>query len=100
MNLLLDNLVSGCPFVLLDFYADWCEPCKWVDPILKDVEKHFNGKINILKIDIEQCGDLARSITILSVPTLILYVDRKEVWRMRGFDSAPVLINILSDFIY
>ena len=83
MNLLLQKLVSGSPVVLLDFYADWCEPCKWVDPVLKDVEKHFNGRIKFLKIDIEQYADLARSITILSVPTLILYIDQKEVWRMK-----------------
>lgn len=99
MDLLLEKFVSGSSAVLIDFYADWCEPCKWVVPILDDVEKHFNGKIIFLKIDIDQHAELAKTLMILSVPTLVLFVEQKEVWRIRGFDTAPALIKAIHKFV-
>lgn len=80
-------------FVIVDFYADWCEPCKWALPVIEDVLQHFNGKINLEKVNIDEQPDLAASLHIMSVPTFILYKDRKEIWRMRGFDIAPVMIR-------
>ena len=80
-------------FVIVDFYADWCEPCKWALPVIEDVLQHFNGKIKLEKVNIDEQPDLAASLHIMSVPTFILYKDRKEIWRMRGFDIAPVMIR-------
>ena len=99
MNLLVESFVSVSPIVLLDFYADWCEPCKWVDPILVEVEKHFSGKLKVVKVDLDQYPDLSKALSILSVPTLILYNDKKEVWRMRGFEPTADLIKTLSKYV-
>ena len=99
MDSLLESWISGSSNVLIDFYADWCEPCKWVVPVLDDVGKHFNEKIKITKINIDEHPEIAKSLMILSVPTLMLFVDKKEVWRMRGFDTSLSLINILGKFV-
>ncbi len=99
MNPLLEKLVSGSSTVLIDFYADWCEPCKWVVPVLDDIGKHFNEKLEITKLNIDEHAEIAKSLMVLSVPTLILFVDKKEVWRMRGFDTAPSLINTIRQFV-
>ena len=100
MDPLLEKWFSGfSSTVLIDFYADWCEPCSWVVPVLDEVGKHFNEKIKIVKINIDEHPEITKSLMILSVPTLILFVDTKEVWRMRGFDTAPSLINILGNFV-
>ena len=96
---LLEKYISGSTHVLIDFYADWCEPCKWVVPILQDVEKHFNGKIEIKKIDIDSHSEIAKSLSILSVPTLVLFKNQMEVWRMRGFEGSPSLIKTLQRFV-
>jgi thioredoxin 1 len=95
METLLSKYISADKFVLVDFTAEWCEPCKWVMPILEEVEKHFKGKIKLVKIDIDTNAELARSMHILSVPTLVLFTEEKEVWRMRGFEPAPALIKTL-----
>ena len=99
MNTILENFVSEHQNTLLDFYTDWCEPCKWVEPILNEVGKHYSGKIKIVKVDLDQFSDLAKTLTILSVPTLILFSNKKEVWRMRGFEPAPQLIKTISKYI-
>lgn len=99
MNAHLEKIVSADPAVLIDFYADWCTPCKWVIPVLEDVEKHFGGKLKLHKIDIDEHADLARSLTIMSVPTLILFREGREVWRMRGFDQSPTLIRTISEYL-
>ena len=99
MGLSIENIISEHDSVLIDFCAVWCEPCKWVGPILDDVDKHYCGKIKIHKIDIDDHADVAKSLHILSVPTLVLFSSGKEVWRMRGFESAAVLIKTLGKHI-
>jgi thioredoxin 1 len=99
MNAFFDSIISDPVPVLIDFYATWCEPCVWILPVLDDVEKHFNGKIKLHKIDVEKHADVAQSLFIMSVPTLILFRDRKEVWRIKGFDLPPVLIKSISEHL-
>jgi thioredoxin 1 len=86
-------------FVLVDFHALWCEPCKWVIPILDDVLIHFEGKISLEKCDIDEHPDVAKDFHVMSVPTLILFHNKKEIWRMRGFDTAQKMIRVLEDFV-
>lgn len=99
MEKTIEEIVSTQSVVLVDFYANWCEPCKWVVPVLENVQRHFNGKISIQKIDIDKHVEIARDIKIMSVPTLVLFQNGKEVWRMRGFDTAPKLIRIFEEII-
>ncbi len=81
---------------LLFFSAEWCEPCKWADPIVKEVVEKSAGKISLTKIDIDSNAVMAHENHILSVPTLQLLKDGKEVWRMKGFDTAENLQRIFS----
>jgi thioredoxin 1 len=95
----LSNEISRQGYVLVDFYANWCEPCKWVDPIVEEVIKNFQGKIALNKIDIDLQPKIARERLILSVPTLVLYKNGEEIWRMRGFDTAPALIKTFQELV-
>ena len=99
MDSLPEKYFEGSSNVLVDFYAEWCEPCKWVVPVLDDLQKHFGDKIAIHKINIDVNIEVARSLSVLSVPTLVLFVNKKEVWRMRGFDRSPQLIQVLGPFL-
>ena len=93
------SIISSEQPVLVDFYATWCEPCKWVEPVLDEIIKHFSGKIVLHKIDIDLHPEIARQHHILSVPTMVLFRSGEEVWRMRGFDTAPVLKKILVNYL-
>src|SRR5438046_2992554 len=95
----LQEIISSNENVLVDFYADWCEPCKWVESILTDVLNKFDGRIVLHKLDIDKHAEIARQYHILSVPTLLLFKNAKEIWRMRGFDTVPALTKVFSAFI-
>lgn len=71
--------------VLVDFFATWCGPCKMLGPVLEDLGKELEGKAKIIKVDIDQSGDLADEFRISSVPTMILFKDNKIVDTMVGF---------------
>lgn len=74
---------SGQP-VLVDFYADWCGPCKMMAPTLKQLADRAGDKLKIVKIDIDRSRAAADKFQIRSVPTLILFKDGKIIWRQSG----------------
>ncbi|HBS91467.1 MAG TPA: thioredoxin, partial [Erysipelotrichaceae bacterium] len=77
-----DAIASGV--VLVDFYADWCGPCKMIAPILKDMAKQYEGKLEIIKVDVDVEGGLAQKYGVMSIPTLILFKDGKPVGQTMG----------------
>lgn len=94
-----DRLLLEKDFLLVDFYADWCEPCKWAEPVLDEVIKNFNNKLFLQKINIDKDPDVARQYHVMSVPTLILFKNGNEVWRMKGFEMAPKLYATLQAYV-
>jgi len=78
-------LTSGAP-VLVDFYADWCGPCKMVAPLLDELANEQVGKILIVKVDTDASPDVAMRYEIRSIPTLILFQDGEEIERSLGFE--------------
>lgn len=83
--------------VLIDFYADWCGPCKMMTPILKDLKKQMGDSINILKIDAEKNADAAIRYQVRGVPTLILFKKGQILWQQSGVVQAPQLKRIIEE---
>jgi thioredoxin 1 len=81
---------------LVDFYADWCGPCRMLAPVLEKVAKEVHGDAVIGKLDIDQAQRIASSFQITSVPTLILFKDGKEIGRLVGLRDAETV----KDFIF
>jgi thioredoxin 1 len=77
--------------VLMDFFAEWCVPCKMQDPINEEIKKKFGDKIEIKKIDVDTNFELASKFTIHAVPTLILEKDGSVFKRYTGVTQAKVL---------
>ena len=69
---------------LLDFYADWCGPCKIMVPIFAEVEKDYEGKVEFEKVDVEANGEMAGKFSVMSIPTFVIMKDDKEVDRRLG----------------
>lgn len=81
-NFETEVLKSEIP-VLVDFYADWCVPCRQMAPIIEALAKEYEGKLKVGKLNVDESGDIAMKYQIMSIPTMIIYrngeVFRKEV---------------------
>lgn len=86
-------LASSSP-IIIDFYADWCGPCKAMASTLEQISEKLGDKINIIKVDIEDSPDISSEFEIRSIPTLILVNSDKEiVEQITGFMGSDVLLN-------
>lgn len=83
------DIKSG--LVLVDFYADWCGPCRMMTPVLEKVAKEVKGKAVIGKLDIDQNQKIAAHFQVTSIPTLILFKEGKEVGRLVGLRDADAV---------
>ena len=90
------DLINADTPVLVDFYADWCGPCKAMEPVVKEVAKSIAGKARIIKIDIDRNEDTARSFNVTAVPTFILFKKGTIIWRHPGMIDKNRLLSVLA----
>jgi len=81
--------------VLVDFYADWCGPCKTLAPILKDVKAEMGEGIKIVKIDVDKNQELAGKYQVRGVPTMMLFKDGQQLWRQSGVLQKSQIIDVI-----
>lgn len=81
---------------LVDFFATWCMPCKMLGPVLEQVADTVKDEFQIVKVDIDENMDLARKYGVMSVPTMIVIKEGKEVDRMVGFRQPNQIIETLN----
>lgn len=89
-----DIINSETP-VLVDFFADWCGPCKMLAPILKQVKDEMGDGLKIVKIDVDKNQPLAAQYQVRGVPTMILFKKGKQVWRQSGVLQKNDLVNVI-----
>lgn len=85
--------------VLVDFFAEWCGPCKMVAPVLEDISKEYSGKIKVVKVDVDEAGSTAAHYGIMSVPTLMIFKDGLVVSQSAGALSKYELKNKLREVL-
>ncbi len=90
------ELINRDEPVLVDFYADWCAPCKAMKPILNDVKNQMGEQVSIYKIDVDKNQGLSDQFGIRSIPTLILFKNGEPVWRKSGMASSVELQQVIS----
>jgi thioredoxin 1 len=90
-----NELINADTPVLVDFYAEWCGPCKTMAPILKDVASIVKDTARIIKVDIDKNPSAATAYGVRSVPTLIIFRKGKVAWRQSGVVPAAQLAEAL-----
>lgn len=93
------ELISGDTPVLVDFYADWCGPCKMMAPILEEIAAEYQGRIKVIKVDVDRNPEAARTYRIQGVPTLILFRNGQIRWQQAGLIPAHLLRQIINQHV-
>ena len=93
-----NELMQSTKPVLVDFYAEWCGPCKIMKPRILDVAERMGDNVKVVQIDVDKEKELATRFRISSVPTLIIFKNGKQQWRQSGIISALALMKLLQEY--
>lgn len=83
------------PNVLVDFYAEWCSPCRAQAPVLEAFAERYEGRVKVAKLDVDQAPSVAQRLGIMSVPTLVAFREGKETARRTGVQSSEGLAALV-----
>ena len=93
------NIINSDKPVLVDFYADWCGPCKQMPPILKDVKSELKDNVKIIKVNVDKNPFIATKYQIRNIPTIIIFKKGEPCWKGVGLHPASELASILRQHI-
>ena len=93
-----EELITSKSPVLIDFFAEWCGPCKMMKPILEELKEMKGESIRIAKIDVDNHQELANQYKIQSVPTLMIFKNGEPLWRQSGVMQAKELKAIIEKY--
>lgn len=97
MNAKFKEIIDSNELVLVDFFADWCGPCKMMSPILQEVKGIVKDEVKIIKINVDQHQDLASHFMVRGVPTLMLFKTGKMLWRQSGVLQVSDLVTLIQE---
>lgn len=93
-----NEIIHSEKLVLVDFFAEWCGPCKVMAPILKDVKQEIGDAATIVKVDVDKNPQAANEYQVRGVPTLILFQNGKPLWRQSGVVQKSGLLGVIKQF--
>ena len=88
-----NEIISNNELVLVDFYAEWCGPCKMLAPIIAEIKEELKDKVYVIKLNVDEEEELSEKFGIYSIPTLVLIKDGKEIDRKVGYNTKQILVD-------
>ena len=92
-----DDFLKGDQPVLVDFWAEWCGPCRAMNPLLEEFADEAKGKIKVVKVDIVECKSIAEHYNVHAIPTLMLFNKGKQLGMVQGLQTKDRLVQFVKD---
>jgi len=84
---------------IVDFFAEWCMPCKVMGPVMDEIANEFDGRVKIGKLNIDENAEMATNMTVMNIPTLIFFKDGQEAGRVTGVASKDAIITKIQELL-
>jgi len=94
-----EKVVNSSVPVIVDFYAEWCGPCKMAAPIIDELATEYEGKVLIGKLDVDENQQTASTYGVMSIPTMIVFKDGKELTRKVGFGGRAGVEKLVEEAV-
>ena len=94
-NAEFDAAVEAAPRAMVDFWAEWCGPCKMLSPVIEELAQEFDGKVLVGKVNVDEEPELARRFGVMTIPTVVFLKNGKEVERKVGAMPAAVFRAVI-----
>ncbi|MDD4334401.1 MAG: thioredoxin [Desulfotomaculaceae bacterium] len=85
--------------VLVDFWADWCGPCKMIAPVIEEIAEQFDGKIMVGKLNVDANQAMPSAFGVISIPTIVLFKDGEELDRSIGYKTKDELSSFITNYL-
>ena len=94
------EIVKSDTPAIVDFWAEWCVPCKMMEPVVHEVAKELDGKVKIGKINVDENTKTATNLTVMNIPALVFFKDGREAGRLVGVVSKKDLLKKIKELFY
>ena len=94
-----DEVVKAAPVAMVDFWAEWCGPCKMLSPAIEELAVQYEGRALVAKVNVDEEPDLARRFGIMSIPTVVFLKDGQEVERKVGLMPGAMFSAVLDKYL-
>ena len=92
-----EEIVQSKLPVIVDFWAEWCAPCKMISPVVDEIAKELEGEVKVSKINVDENTKAAVDLSVMNIPTLVFFKDGKEVGRVAGVVSKKELLKKIEE---